>query len=131
MKDILEKKIEKVVVSHRLVTCPCCIATSTYGWTANTERITKAQVLKDNSTMDYRAAKKQWITGQKHLEIHPDHSIIETFRQKAEAGKHDKSVKALVTLLYENALLSSASVLLYENALLGRFPQTHDTAPTG
>uniref|UniRef100_A0A8C4XXR9 Uncharacterized protein n=1 Tax=Gopherus evgoodei TaxID=1825980 RepID=A0A8C4XXR9_9SAUR len=60
----------------------------------------KAQALRDNSTMGYMAAKK-------HLEINPDHSIIETLRQKAEADKNDKSVKDLVILLYETALLSS------------------------
>ncbi|ELR50408.1 Heat shock protein HSP 90-alpha, partial [Bos mutus] len=91
MKDILEKKVEKVVVSNRLVTSPCCIVTSTYGWTANMERIMKAQALRDNSKMGYMAAKK-------HLEINPDHSIIETLRQKAEADKNDKSVKDLVIL---------------------------------
>merc|ERR1711970_518602 len=39
MKDILDKKVEKVVVSNRLVSSPCCIVTSQYGWTANMERI--------------------------------------------------------------------------------------------
>nr|XP_054539953.1 putative heat shock protein HSP 90-alpha A4 [Pan troglodytes] len=75
-------------------------AKSTYGWTANMERIMKAQALRDNSTTGYMAAKK-------HLEINPDHSFIDTLRQKAEADKNDKSVKDLVILLYETALLSS------------------------
>lgn len=74
------------------------------------ERIMKAQALRDNSTMGYMAAKK-------HLEINPDHSIIETLRQKAEADKNDKSVKDLVILLYETALLSSGFSL--------EDPQTH------
>merc|ERR1719384_2943711 len=39
MKDILDKKVEKVNVSNRLVSSPCCIVTSQYGWTANMERI--------------------------------------------------------------------------------------------
>merc|ERR1719230_2550816 len=85
MKDILDKKVEKVVVSSRLVSSPCCIVTSQYGWTA---------------TMGYMAAKK-------HLEINPDHSIVENLRQRAEADKNDKSVKDLVLLLFETALLSS------------------------
>merc|ERR1712209_316120 len=100
MKDILDMKVEKVVVSNRLVSSPCCIVTSQYGWTANMERIMKAQALRDTSTMGYMAAKK-------HLEINPDHSIVENLRQRAEADKNDKSVKDLVLLLFETSLLSS------------------------
>merc|ERR1712061_192084 len=100
MKDILDKKVEKVVVSSRLVSSPCCIVTSQYGLSANMERIMKAQALRDTSTMGYMAAKK-------HLEINPDHSIVETLRKKADADKNDKSVKDLVMLLFETGLLSS------------------------
>ncbi|XP_065218386.1 heat shock protein 83-like [Planococcus citri] len=100
MKDILDKKVEKVVVSNRMVESPCCIVTSQYGWTANMERIMKAQALRDSSTMGYMAAKK-------HMEINPDHAIIETLRQKADTDKNDKAVKDLVILLFETSLLSS------------------------
>merc|ERR1712110_828737 len=100
MKNILDKKVEKVVASNRMVTSPCCIVTSQYGWSANMERIMKAQALKDTSTMGYMAAKK-------HLEINPDHSIISNLRQRAETDKNDKSVKDLVLLLFETSLLSS------------------------
>jgi len=100
IKEILDKKVEKVTVSNRLVQSPCCIVTSQYGWSANMERIMKAQALRDTSTMGYMAAKK-------HLEINPDHSIMEQLRQKADAERNDKSVRDLVMLLYETALLSS------------------------
>merc|ERR1712001_99287 len=100
MKDILDKKVEKVVVSSRLVSSPCCIVTSQYGWTANMERIMKAQALRDTSTMGYMAAKK-------HLEINPDHSIVANLKDKADVDKNDKSVKDLVHLLFETSLLSS------------------------
>lgn len=104
MKDILDKKVEKVIVSNRLVESPCCIVTSQYGWTANMERIMKAQALRDSSTMGYMAAKK-------HLEINPDHPVMDALRVKAEAEKNDKSVKDLVMLLFETALLSSGFAL--------------------
>merc|ERR1712033_94237 len=100
IKDILDKKVEKVIVSNRLVTSPCCIVTSQYGWTANMERIMKAQALRDTSTMGYMAAKK-------HLEINPDHPIVSTLKEKCDADKNDKSVKDLSLLLFETSLLAS------------------------
>uniref|UniRef100_A0A2K6RBM5 Histidine kinase/HSP90-like ATPase domain-containing protein n=1 Tax=Rhinopithecus roxellana TaxID=61622 RepID=A0A2K6RBM5_RHIRO len=110
MKEILDKKVEKVTISSRLVSSPCCIVTSTYSWTANMEQIMKAQALWVNSTMGYMMAKK-------HLEINPDHPIVETLQQKAEADKNDKAVKDLVVLPLETALLSSGFSL--------EDPQTH------
>jgi len=100
MKDVLDKRVEKVTVSNRLVTSPCCIVTSQYGWSANMERIMKAQALRDSSTLGYMVAKK-------HLEINPDHPIIKSLKVRADADKNDKSVKDLIVLLFEAALLSS------------------------
>lgn len=100
IKDILDKKIEKVAVSNRLVKSPCCIVTSQFGWSANMERIMKAQALKDSSTMGYMAAKK-------NLEINPDHKIILSLADRVEANKNDKALKDLVFLMYETSLLSS------------------------
>merc|ERR1712122_168555 len=64
----------------------------------------KAQALRDTSTLGYMAAKK-------HGEINPDHSIIDTLREKAEADKNDRAVKDLVMLLFETSLLSSGFTL--------------------
>ena len=110
MKETLDKKVEMVTVSNRLVSSSCCIVTSTYSWTANMEQIMKAQALRVNSTVGYMMAKK-------HLEINPNHPIVETLQQKAEAHKNDKAVKDLVVLPLETALLSSGFSL--------EDPQTH------
>jgi len=105
IKEILGKgKVEQVTVSNRLVGSPCCIVTSTYGWSANMERIMKAQALRDTSTMGYMAAKK-------HLEINPENQIMVALKKKVDVDKNDKSIKDLITLLYETALLSSGFTL--------------------
>jgi molecular chaperone HtpG len=100
MKEILDAKVEKVTVSNRLVKSPCCVVTSQYGWSANMERIMKAQALKDSSTMGYMAAKKQ-------LEINPDHKIVASLAERVEANKNDKAIKDLVMLMFETSLLAS------------------------
>jgi len=100
IKDILDKNIEKVAVSNRLVQSPCCIVTAQFGWSANMERIMKAQALKDTASMGYMAAKK-------HMEINPDHQIVKTLLEKVENDPNDKSIKDLIFLLYETSLLSS------------------------
>jgi len=104
IKDILDKDVEKVLVSNRLVKSPCCIVTSQYGWSANMERIMKAQALKDSSTMGYMAAKK-------NLEINADHAIINSLADRVDADKNDKGVKDLVMLLFETSLLTSGFTL--------------------
>jgi molecular chaperone HtpG len=100
IKEILDTKVEKVVVSLRMEESPCVLVTSEFGWTANMERIMKAQALRDTSMTGHMVSKKT-------MEINPKHGIIKELKSLLDKDPSNATVKDIVWLLFDTSLLSS------------------------
>merc|ERR1712070_340323 len=92
--------IKEVLESNRLEQAPCCLVTGEFGWSANMERIMKAQALRDSSASSYMMSKKT-------MEVNPSNPIIACLREKVAADQSDRAVKDVIWMLYDTSLLTS------------------------
>jgi molecular chaperone HtpG len=100
MKTVLGDNVEKVVISNRLESSPCVLVTNQFGWTANMERIMKAQALGSNNSMSYMMSKKI-------MEINPYNNIVKRIYDKVNSGSEDRILNDLIHLLYDVTLQCS------------------------
>jgi len=104
MKEVLGDNVEEVLCGERMVASPASLVTSEYGWSANMQRIMKAQVLRDSQMSSF-------MVGKKKMEINPRHPIMIELNNKFASDPSDRTVKDLVWLLYETSALTSGFTL--------------------
>lgn len=102
-EDALKDKIEKAEISERLTQSPCALVASTYGWSANMERIMRSQAYQksEDPSQSYYASQK------KTLEVNPRHPLVKELQKRMDSSKDDATTKSLATILYETAVLRS------------------------
>ena len=103
----LSPDLEKTVVSKRLVNSPCALVTGQFGWTANMERLVKAQALQNNSTM----VQSQMMAARKTLEINPDHPVVHKLESLLKTNSESLELTSSISLLFNTAMISSGFTL--------------------
>ncbi|KAH0899512.1 hypothetical protein HID58_049080 [Brassica napus] len=100
MKQQLGDKVAKVQVSNRLSSSPCVLVSGKFGWSANMERLMKAQALGDTSSLEF-------MRGRRILEINPDHPIIKDLNAACKNAPESSEATRVVDLLYDTAIIPS------------------------
>ncbi|PIA30896.1 hypothetical protein AQUCO_05300021v1 [Aquilegia coerulea] len=100
IKKRLGDKVASVQISSRLSTSPCVLVSGKFGWSANMERLMKAQSLGDTSSLDY-------MRGRRVFEINPEHQIIKDLNDAYRNSPNDEEALRSIDLLYNTALISS------------------------
>merc|ERR1711988_906772 len=113
MKETLGDNVEEVLVGDRMVDSPASLVTTEYGWSANMQRIMKAQVLRDSQMSSF-------MMGKKKMEINPRHPIMVELKKKFLENENDPTIKDLVWLIYDTAALTSGFSLRDPVTFAGR-----------
>ncbi|CAN1295552.1 Heat shock protein 90-5, chloroplastic [Linum perenne] len=106
MKQQLGDKVAKVQVSKRLSSSPCVLVSGKFGWSANMERLMKAQALGDTSSLEF-------MRGRRILEVNVDHPIVQDLNAACKNAPDSNEARRAVELLYETALISSGFTVKY------------------
>merc|ERR1719215_2398555 len=106
-------KIEKVEVSKRLTDAPVVVVTSQFGYSAQQEKVMKAQAFQNKDQLSM-------MSGRKTLEINPNHPVISDLLSKVKASKDDKAALDTAAVLFQTALIESGFDIADPSALVNR-----------
>ncbi|XP_059282275.1 heat shock protein 90-6, mitochondrial [Lycium ferocissimum] len=100
IKKRLGDKVASVQISNRLSSSPCVLVSGKFGWSANMERLMKAQTVGDTSSLEFMRSRRVF-------EINPEHPIIRTLTEACRSTPDDEEALRAIDLLYDAALVSS------------------------
>merc|ERR1739848_520040 len=106
-------KIEAVAISKRLTESPVVVVTSQFGYSAQQERVMKAQAFQNKDQISM-------MSGRKTLEINPNHPVVVDLLSKVKADKEDKSSLDTAQVLFQTALIESGYEIADPSALVNR-----------
>merc|ERR1712188_100529 len=106
-------KVEKVELSKRLTDSPVVVVTSQFGYSAQQEKVMKAQSFQNKDQVSM-------MSGRKTLEINPNHPVVVDLLSKVKADKEDKSSLDTAQVLFQTALIESGYEIADPSALVNR-----------
>jgi len=106
-------KIDGVSLSKRLTESPVVVVTSQFGYSAQQEKVMKAQAFQNKDQLSM-------MSGRKTLEINPNHPVIVDLLAKVKADKEDKSALDTASVLFQTALIESGFEIADPSALVNR-----------
>merc|ERR1712048_49537 len=106
-------KVEKVEISKRLTESPVVVVTSQFGYSAQQERVMKAQSFQNKDQINM-------MSGRKTLEVNANHPVVVDLLSKVKADKEDKAALDTAQVLFQTALIESGYEIADPSALVNR-----------